>query len=173
MKNWMRTLSKTVALGFCLTAFSAQALNVGVVNIQRALLETKKGKAAKTDLDAQVTKRRGEVEKLQAEAQKMNEAFQKKASVLSEKARNEEGMKIQQKLGELQALQQRSQLEFQQKELEMTRPIIEGLRALIPEVSRKRKMDLVFEASSGVLLYAKTQTDLTEELIALYDEKNK
>lgn len=173
MKIWKKAVMMSMVLGFGLATLSAEALNVGVVNIQKALIETKKGKSAQASLNAEITKRRGEVEKLQSEVQKMNEAFQKKASVLSDKARNEEGMKIQQKLAELQGLQQQSQVEFQQKELEMTRPIIEGLRKLIPEISRKRKMDLVFEASSGVLLYSKSQTDLTEELIALYDEKNK
>ena len=151
----------------------SDALGVGVVNFQRALQEVKKGKTARASLEKEVTKRRTKVEKLQKEVQKLNETFQKKVSILSEKARNEEGMKIQKKMGELQMLQQQSQMELQQKELELTKPIIDGLRALIPELSRKRKLDFVFEGSAGVLLYSKTQTDITEELIALYDDKNK
>jgi outer membrane protein len=155
-----------------LSVFAAE-VSVGTVNFQKALQETGRGKTAKASLEKEVETRRKEVEKLQGEIQKMNEEFQKKAPVLSEKARMEQGSKIQQKLGQMQELQQKAQMELQGKEAELTRPIIEGLRALIPELSRKRKLDLVFEASSGVLLHATSQTDITEELIRLYDEKNK
>ncbi len=151
----------------------SEDVNVGIVNFQKALQEVQSGKTAKSNLEKEVTKKRTKVESLQKEVQKMSDTFQKKMSILSEKARTEEGMKIQQKAGELQALQQQSQMELQQKELELTKPIIEGLRGLIPELARKRKLDFVFEASAGVLLYSKSQTDITEELIALYDEKNK
>jgi len=156
-------------------SFAAQAaeISVGVVNFQKAMQEVKQGKTAKAALEKQVEAKRKEIEKLQAEAQKLNEEFQKKAAVLSEKARQEKGMAIQEKIAKLQELQQKSQMELQQKEADLTRPIIEGLRALVSEVSRKRKLDLVFEASSGVMLYSTNQTDITEELIRAYDEKHK
>ena len=174
MKTRIQKIITVAAIALLVSqAQAAEAVNVGVVNFQRALQEVQSGKSAKGRLEQEVTKKRKKVEDLQKEVQKLNEAFQKKASVLSEKARNEEGMKIQKKVAELQELQQKSAMEIQQREMELTRPIIDGLRALIPELSRKRKLDFVFEASAGVLLYSKTQTDITEELIALYDEKNK
>ncbi|NCN42279.1 OmpH family outer membrane protein [bacterium] len=174
LKNIFLTVA-IASLGFSSTSAFAKSddVNVGIVNFQKALQDVQNGKTARASLEKEVAKKRGKVESLQKEVQKMNDTFQKKMSVLSEKARTEEGMKIQQKVGELQQLQQQSQMELQQKEVELTKPIIEGLRALIPELSRKRKLDFVFEASAGVLLYSKSQTDITEELIALYDEKNK
>lgn len=169
-------LMKTVVAAFVAAGSStviAAEINVGLVNFQKALQETSRGKNAKASLEKEVESRRKEIEKIQTEVQKMNEDFQKKAPVLSEKARVEQSTKIQQRIGQMQELQQKSTAELQQKEGELTRPIIEGLRALIPELSRKRKLDLVFEGSSGVLLYSTNQTDITEELIRLYDEKNK
>ncbi|MEO5667620.1 MAG: OmpH family outer membrane protein [Bdellovibrionota bacterium] len=164
-------LAAIVAAG-PLSVFAAEVA-VGTVNFQKALQEVNRGKSAKASLEKEVETRRKDVEKLQGDIQKMNEEFQKKAPVLSEKARVEQGSKIQQKIGQLQEMQQKAQVELQGKEAELTRPIIEGLRALIPELSRKRKLDLVFEASSGILLYSTSQTDITEELIRLYDDKNK
>jgi outer membrane protein len=172
MKNLMlKSVMFSVFAGSALS--QASTLNVGVVNFQKALQEVKQGQAAKALLEKQVDSKRKEIDKLQKEVQKLNEEFQKKASVLSEKARQEKGMQIQEKIVSLQELQQKSQMELQQKEAELTRPIIEGLRALVPELSRQRKLDLVFEASSGVLLYSTNQTDITEELIRAYNEKNK
>lgn len=165
------TVAAFIAAGSS-SVFAAE-VSVGTVNFQKALQEVNRGKSAKAALEKEVDARRKEVEKLQTEVQKLNEDFQKKAAVLSEKARIEQGTKIQQKIGQMQELQQKAQGELQQKEAELTRPIIEGLRALIPELSRKRKLDLVFEGSSGVLLYSTNQTDITEELIRLYDDKNK
>jgi outer membrane protein len=166
------SLATAVLVAASSSAIAAE-VSVGVVNLQKALQEVARGKSAKASLEKEVETRRKEVEKLQAEFQKMGEEFQKKAAVLSEKARMEQGQKIQAKGQQIQEAQQKAQMELQGKEAELTQPIITGLRALIPELSRKRKLDIVMEGSSGILLYATSQTDITEELIRLYDEKNK
>jgi outer membrane protein len=170
----MKILQKVLASAALMGAVAQAApLKVGVVNFQRALQEVKQGKSAKASLEKEVAAKKKEVEKMQADIQKLNEEFQKKAAVMSDKARADKGMEIQQKIGVYQETVQKSQMEFQQREAELTRPILERLRALIPEVSRDRGLDLVFEAASGVLLYSTNQTDVTEELIRLYDSKNK
>jgi outer membrane protein len=170
----MKILQKVLASAVLVSAAAQAApLKVGVVNFQRALQEVKQGKDAKASLEKEVGAKKKQIEKMQAEIQKLNEEFQKKAAVMSEKARADKGMEIQQKIAVYQETVQKSQMEFQQREAELTRPILERLRGLVPELSRSRELDLVFEAASGVLLYSTNQTDVTEELIRIYDSKNK
>jgi outer membrane protein len=158
----------------------AANLKVGTVDMIRALNEVKKGKSAQSVLDKEVAAKKKKFEGDQANLRKLGEDFQKKSAVMSEKARTEKGMELQQKMGELQQSAQQAQIELESRRVELTKPILEGLRALVPEVARKRNLELVFDASSinpggpsmGTLVYAVDQTDITEELIKLYDEKN-
>src|SRR5690606_34485713 len=96
MKNLIKY---TVAAGLLVSSLSARAaeVSVGVVNFQRAMQEVKHGQSAKASLEKQVETKRKEIEKLKKEVQKLGEDFQKSAAVLSEKARQEKGMAVQEK----------------------------------------------------------------------------
>ncbi len=102
-----------------------------------------------------------------------------KNMAINQSAKEKKIAEFQQKAAAFQELVQRSQAEMQGREAELTRPIIEGLRNLVPEVAKAKKMDLVFEANSvgptGVasnpLLYAEDKIDLTNDVIKTFDEK--
>ncbi len=173
LKKYFNGLLLGAILSSGLARAAAEPVKIGTANLQRALQETKKGKAAKTALEKESTAKRAELEKRENELKKMQADLQKKSAVLSEKARMEQASAFQQKVAEFQQMAQMASMELQKKEADLTRPIIEGLRALVPEISRTQKLDIVFEASAGTVLYSKSQTDITEALIALYDEKNK
>jgi outer membrane protein len=174
LKKWATGILVAFVLSNGAPARSAEEpIKIGIANLTRALQESKKGKAAKATLEKESTAKRKELEKREAELKKMQGDLSTKMAVLSEKARMEQQTTFQTKVGEFQQLAQMATMELQKREQDLTRPIIDGLRALVPEVSRTRKLDVVFEASSGTVLYAKSQTDITEELIALYDDKNK
>ena len=80
----------------------------------------------------------------------------------------------------LQKMAEDFQKEFAKKNEEAFRPIVETLRNLVREVARRRNLDMVFEttinnvtvAPGSTLVYAVDQTDITEELVKLYDERN-
>ncbi len=176
--NLKKILTSTILAALMMTAPAVRAANdepikIGIANLQRALQESKKGKAAKATLEKESTVKRKDLESRETELKKMQEDMVKKAAVLSEKAQMEKQAQFQQLAGEFQQRVQMATMELQKREAELTRPIIEKLRMLVPEISRTRKLDIVFEASAGSVLYSKSQTDITEELIALFDEKNK
>ncbi len=150
---------------------TSMALKIGTVDLQKALQESKKGKAAKSNLEKEFEARKKKIDAEQDSIRKESEDFQKKSMVLSEKARAEKGMQLQARMGAWQELVQKSQGEIQQKEVEMTKPIIEGLRELTNDLAKKKDVELVYEANAG-LLYAKDRVDLTPDLIKAYDEKN-
>lgn len=165
-------MRKSVLLGLLsLVSVQAFAFKVGVVDLQKALQDSKKGKAAKANLEKEFQAKKKEIDKQQESLRKMSEEFQKKSLVLSEKARAEKGMELQQKMGAWQELVQKSQSDIQAKEAEMTRPLIDGLRAQLNDLAKKKDVDVVYEANAG-MLYAKDRVEMTEELVKLYDEKN-
>ena len=147
-------------------------VKVGLVDLQKALQEVKKGRSAKSSLEKEFQEKKKKIEAEQSAIKKDSDEFQKKSSLMAEKARVEKGTKIQQRMSAWQELVQKSQIDIQGREAELTRPILDGLRAMIPDLARKKKLDLVVEQNTGGLLYAVDKSDLTEELIRAYDEKN-
>ncbi len=169
----MQIFARGLILGLIASVLSTASANVkvGVVDLQRALQETKRGKTSSANFEKEAKDREKKFKTEQESIRKQFEEFQKKAAVLNEKARAEQQAKLQAKLMEVQQMGQKFQMEVEEKRTGLAKPIIDGLRALIPDVSRRRSLDLVLEANSG-LLFAMNQTDVTDELIKLYDEKN-
>jgi outer membrane protein len=167
----MKILQRVFPLFLSLPLWAAD-VKIGIVDFQMALQETQAGKKAKTDLEKEFNKRKSEIDKKSAAFQKLQEEFQKSTSILTKEVRAKKEMELQQEGMTLQKMAHDSEVVMRQKEAEMTKPIVEGMRAIIPELSRKHSVDLVLEKNSGIL-YAVNQTDLTEELIRQYDEKNK
>jgi outer membrane protein len=173
MKRSLRLRSSFLILALSLGAFTAEAaIKVGVADLQKALQTVKKGKNAKSSLEKEFQDKKKKIDAEQDNIRKLSEDFQKKSLALSEKARAEKGMEIQQKIAAWQELVQKSQGEMQAREAEMTRPILESLRGIAAEIAKKKNLELMFEANSSGLLFAADKTDVTEELIKAYDEKN-
>ena len=148
------------------------AVKVGVVDMQRALRTVKRGKTAQTKLEKDLGIEKANLEKEQEKFQKDAQAFQQKAELLSEKARAEQGGALQQRMTDLQQRAQKFQIDAQRRQGEAIEPIVKGLRESANRVGSKRKMDLVIDDTGEAILYAEDKTDLTEEVIKAYDEKN-
>jgi len=170
-----------VALGVLVSSASAADLKVGTVDLQKALTEVKKGKEAKSTLEKEFNEKKKKIEDEQNALKKAQEELEKAAKnvALSQSAREKKVADFQRRAQAFQELVQRSQGEMQQREVELTKPIVDGLRAIVPEVAKKKKMSLVFEGnstgptgvSSNPLLFAEEKTDLTEDVIKAYDAK--
>ncbi len=148
------------------------AVKVGVVDMQRALRSTKRGKTAQSKLEKDLGAEKTKLEKEQEKFQKDAQAFQQKAEMLSEKARAEQGGALQQRMTDIQQRAQKFQFDAQRRQNEAIEPIVKGLREAATRVGSKRKMDIVIDDTGEAILYAEDKTDLTEEVIKAYDEKN-
>ncbi|MBP7844345.1 MAG: OmpH family outer membrane protein [Proteobacteria bacterium] len=166
----MKLFYKVLPLFIALPLFAG--VKIGTVDLQQALQESQSGKKAKEALEKEFNTRKSTIDKERTAFEKLQEDLQKSAALLSKEARGKKEAEMQQKAMNLQKMVQDSEMTMRQKEAEMTKPIIEGLRELLPDLSRKRGVDLVVEKNAG-LLYAVDISDMTEELIRLYDEKNK
>jgi outer membrane protein len=170
----MKKLTLILAMTSPLLARSALAdLVIGTVNMQKILQESKRGKAAKAQLEKDIEDERKKLDKERDAIQKAGEEFQKKSAVLSEKARNEKGLELQTRMGKFQEVVSQTQMRMQQKEGELTKPILDGIRNTIPEVAKSSKVDLVFEDNTSGLLYTKEEKkDLTGDVLKAFDSKN-
>lgn len=172
----MKLTTLILALG-SLSLFAAEVgaptFRVGFVDLQKALQTVDAGKTAKTDLEKKVTTKRVELEKAQAALQQEAEAFEKKAALLSDTEKQKKQTELQKKFAELQKSAAESQMDLQRHERELTKPLIDELRAIIEGIGREKGLHLVLEKNEGAVLYSQGGEDLTESVIAKFNSTHK
>jgi outer membrane protein len=67
----------------------------------------------------------------------------------------------------------RSQTEIQQKEAELTAPIVKKLRDAVKELASKKGYQMVLDKNENTVIFSQEKDDLTEELVKTYNGKNK
>jgi outer membrane protein len=155
----------------CLVQAPAFAMVVGKVDVQKILVSIKEGVKVRDELKGTFEKRQKELQKEEEGIRKQQEDLQKQASVLSEAARGKKEKDIQDMIVTLQNKSTGYQKELQEMENKKKKPILDKIKGIIDEVSKKSDVDVTFEASTAPVIYAKQEKDLTDEVIANYDKK--
>ena len=56
-------------------------------------------------------------------------------------------------------------------EQKLKTPILERVKTIVDEVSKSADVELVYEAATAPILFAKTEKDLTNEVVSAYNKK--
>jgi len=152
---------------------SAKEISIATLDMQRALQAVESGKSARAQLETEFNKKKEELQTEEAAIKKMTDAFKKQSLAMSDKARNKKQMELQERIGKFQENTARSQVEIQQKERDLTGPIITKLRSVIQGIAKKKGYTLVLEKSENTVLYSLDKDDLTQEVITAFDKEMK
>ena len=101
----------------------------------------------------------------------MKDNLEKQKLALSQEALKQKENEYRDKFVELQKKLAEFRGELQQKESQYTGSIITELRQIVQEIGAKDKYNLVFERGQDVLLYASGATDLTPQIITIYNSR--
>ena len=156
----MKVLTLMMALLLPRTILGASV--VGKVDIQRVLITIKEGKAVRDKLKKQFDEKQKVVKKEEADIRKLQEDLKKQAMVLNDKAKAKKEKEIQMRFMKLLQQTMGYQKEIQELENKYKKPILNKLRGIITEVSKKAEVDMTFESSTAPIVYAKNEKDLTE-----------
>lgn len=151
----------------------AHALTLGKVDIQKVLLSVKQGQKVRDDLKKEFDKKQAELQKEEGAIRKMQEDFQKQGVVMNDKAKAKKEQEIQEKIIMLQQKSMSYQKEIQEMENKLKKPILDRVKEIIDVVSKDAGVDMTYEASTAPIVYAKSEKDLTPEVIKAYDKKFK
>lgn len=161
------------------TVFSAEqpsggaGFRVGYVDLQKALQTVEAGKNAKSSLEKEVTTKKAELEKNQAALQKEAEEFEKKVAIMNDSAKATRQAELQKKFVELQKAAAESQMGLQNRERELTKPIIDSLRAVIEALGKEKGFQLILEKNEGAVLFSQGGEDLTQDVITRFNSQYK
>jgi outer membrane protein len=150
-------------------AFAQEALKIGYVDLQRALMETEEGRKARADLKKVFEAKQKELDEQQNELKKSMEDLEKKRTLLpADKVKQIEG-DIQGRLQKVQQTYMRHQQDLSTKEQEATGKIFERMQRIIAKISVTENFTMVFDRTQAGLIFAKPHLDLTNEVIRRYN----
>lgn len=147
------------------TLASAQA-KVGIINAQKALLDTAEIQKAQKDLEVKYKPRQDEMAKLEKELQDIQAQLQ--SGRLNEVGSQELTAQGQRKQRELQRLQQDLQEDVDRERNDILQRAGTRMQDIIKKVAEAKGLDVVID--SGSTHYFKTALDVTSDAVAEYNK---
>jgi len=163
----LRALALGLFLGLFAPAAFAQSLKFGVVDVQRAVMETEDGLRAQATLKKFFDKRQQELDAKQTELQKQREEIEKQSKVLSQQALQKRMEDWQKQMMELQTVFVEYNKELQKKQGELTQPIYGKIVALLRRLATQDGYDAILEKQA--VPYMRNDLDLTDRVIQMYN----
>jgi outer membrane protein len=141
---------------------------IGVVDTQRAIMETEDGLRAQATLKKLFDSRQRELDKKQEDLQKERDDIDKQKDVLSKTALAKRVDKWQREMVQLQTVFVEYNKELQKKQGELTQPIFQKAMGLIRRLATQEGYDMIVDKTA--VPYARSDLDLTDRLITLYNQ---
>ncbi len=150
-----------------LTAVAA-AQSIGIVDTQRAILETAEIQKAQAAMEAEFKPRQDEIQKLQAELQSIEEQLQTMAGKLTPQAQSDLQIQGQRKQRDLQRMTEDLQTDVNNRRNDVLQRVGQQMQQVIQKISEAKGFDVVIDVSNT--LYFKAALDFTQEAIEEYNK---
>lgn len=165
----MKALIAILALTVTSSVFAA--VTVGKVDVQKVLITVNQGVAVRDQLKKSFDEKQAVLKKEEEAIKKLQDDYSKKAAVINEKEKSKKEREIQDKIIAIQQKTAGYQKEIQDMEQKLKTPILERVKTIVDEVSKAADVDLVYEAATAPILYAKSEKDLTDDVVKAYNKK--
>lgn len=145
---------------------------VGKVDVQKVLVTVNQGVAVRDQLKKSFEDKQKTLKKDEDAIKKLQEDYQKKAAVINDAEKAKKEREIQEKIIAIQQKTATYQKEIQDMEQNLKTPILERVKNIVDDVAKTSGVDFVYEAATAPILYAKTEKDLTDDVIKAYNKKH-
>jgi outer membrane protein len=144
---------------------AAQGMKLGVVDVQRAVMQSEDGLRAQATLKKLFDSRQQELTKRQSDLQKQKDDIDRQKNVLSQQALQKKADEWQKEMVELQSTFVEYNKELEKKQKELTDPIFERVIAAIKRVAGLDSYDVIVDRAT--VAFARTDLDLTDRVVQM------
>jgi outer membrane protein len=160
-KQTMKKCTLLLAIGIMIGSFAqAQALKLGYINSQELLSLMPEVTQAEKDLQAFAKTYQDQLEAMAKEYEKKIQEFQVQEKTMTEAVKEVKIKEIQQLQERIESTQQSAQEKVAAKKQEVYKPLLEKADKAIKDVAKEKNYDYIFDASAGMLLFAKDSDDI-------------
>jgi len=170
MRGWAGVIALVVTVSLA-GAAEAAATRIGYVDVQKVLVRSVVGVAAREQLEREKATMQKDVDTRRAEVDKLREELEKKGMVLAADAKREKEETLQRKVRDLRRLVDDFQKELERKEQALTARILQDLTTIIERVGKERGYLLIMEKRGASVIYGDAEADITEDIIKMFDQE--
>jgi outer membrane protein len=148
------------------------AQKVGVINIQAALVSTKDGQKAASELEGKRAPKTKDLEKKQGEIRSLQESLNRGGNAMSEQAKAELVRNIDTRTKSFNRELEDAQAEWQQDQDRVLQDLGQKMMAVIDKYAKDNGFSLILDVSNPQtpVLYASNTIDVTKDIVDLYDK---
>ncbi len=166
---------KKIMILALLTSLSGMSADVKIatINFQKVLNSVKEGVRATEKLKKSFERKKKSLKSQEQSLMTKKKNLEKKASLLSQTAIAKQSKELQAGFMKFRDETMKSQQEIAKLEAEYKKPIFEKIKAIVDQVSKKENVDMTIETSQTPVVYAKSELDITDQVIKKYDSVHK
>lgn len=164
----MRIVSFAMFFTVCLIGVSpaiAADLKVGIIDMQRIVEKSEPGQKAMEELKDDLTKMKSKLDSKKAELEKLNQDIQKQSVMLSQEAKSDKQLEFKRKLRDFQDLRKSYQKKAQNKEQELSGPIVQKLAEIIDAYGDEHNYSFIIDKRNSGLVYGSDALEITEKIM--------
>jgi outer membrane protein len=165
---WLAAIALTAMSAFA----QGQGTKVGVVNIQAALIATKDGQKAASELEGKRSPKTKDLERKQGEIRTLQESLNKGGNAMSEQAKAELVRSIDTKTKSFNREVEDAQAEWDQEQQKVLQELGQKMMAIIDKYAKDNGYSVILDVSNPQtpVLYASNTIDITKDIVELYDK---
>jgi outer membrane protein len=173
VNHFDRLLVVLAVLGVLLWGLGASkdSLKIGVVDLDQAITSTTEGKKAKEELERKKREAEATLQPLIERFQELAKEFDAKQFVLSDDARFQKQLDLQELRNEIENKQKRLQGQLEVDRERLVGPLRTKLVEIVEELGRDGGFSLILMKNAPGLMYAKEALDVTDALIESFNKK--
>lgn len=147
---------------------SAADMKIGVMNVQKVLVNSVAGKAAKAKFDGKMQELQAKFKAEEEELVAMQKDIEKKSSAWSEETKQVKVREFQKKRRELQDKSEDARFELKTLQDKELAPILKALEGVVADYGKENAFTMILDSKSGVIFYSES-VDITDELVTKLD----
>ena len=159
------------AWAFSSGAYAEDKLKIGYVDLRQVLIESNVGKQHKAAMEKVVKEKQGALEQEEKKLQTQKEGYEKEQLTYTDAQKRTKQRDLQDKFQALQDKANDAQKELRQKDSDFTSKALKEIKAIIADVAKEEKTNLVLEKTEVSVLYSDTGLDLTPKVLQKYNAK--
>ena len=148
--------------------FAAAQVKIGVINSQKAMLDTAELKKAQSDMEAKFKPRQAKVDTLTKEVQALQTQLQTMAGKLTPQAEQDMAIQGQRKQKEITRLTEDLQADVDRERQDVLSRSSQRMQEVVNKLAEAKGLDIVIDVGNTV--YVKPALDITKDATDSYDK---
>lgn len=150
--------------GYLADDVNAAEMKIGVMNVQRIIIQCEAGKAGKTRFEAKMKEVQGKFKNEEESLTALQKEIEKKSSAWSEETKAAKVRDFQKMKRELQAKTEDARFELKQLQDKELEPILKALEGVVVKYGKEKGYVAILDSKNGVI-YSDPSIDISDVIV--------